>query len=134
MQTLWTEKAFSRVEQDVQAGIARGAILNRLRVFHRLETYSWDSVRSAFRRASRMLPKLVVRKKMKLVVTGSDTSVQVPEELVRKCVKRAQKHFRGGKVKHRVVSSSDTHLTLRFNRYGTKYSCPKGYEVTVRKA
>ena len=112
----WTEKAFDRVEQDFYAGLPRGAILNRLRVFFRLNTNRWDSVRSAFRRAKKVLHQMKV-----------EAPEGISAEMVDKAKRRAKRHFNGEKVTHRVVSKSDTHLTLRFNRSSDRV------EITVRK-
>lgn len=126
----WSEKAFCRVETDVATGMARGAILNRLRVFYRLSPTTWSAVRSAFRRHGKTLPAV----KKKLVVVGSG-GVAVPAELKKKCLRRARRHFHGRhSVTHRVVSKSSDSLVFRFNRGSVKIpGLPQNYEVTVTR-
>jgi hypothetical protein len=123
----WTSKAFRRVEKDVAAGVSRGAIMNRLRVFHRLSVTKWDSVRSAFKRAGKSVP-------VAYTVSGSDTSVKIPAGLMKKVLRRARRHFSGKTVTHRVVSSSTKSITFRFNRDRVKYrGVPRSFEVTVSR-
>ena len=68
------------------------------------------------------------------IVPDSFTIEQLPENVKKKVLNRAKRHFNGENIRHRVVSKSENSISFKFNRISNRYpQLPHGCVITISK-